>query len=254
MPTKNELKYYSSLLHKKYRSKEGKFLVEGEKLVMEGLKSDYECERILVSSHYFELNREKLSIHPYNKFRIEQLTEKEFEKISDTKSPQGIAAIFIKKEKNLQLTSSLIIALENISDPGNLGTIIRNCDWFGVKELILSGDCADLYNPKVIRSSMGSIFHLITFIDDDFHSTIDKLNDQGYRLLCADLNGSDLFQLKPVGEKIIIFCNESKGPSQQLLSLVDEKITIPKLGNAESLNVASASAVILAEITKEFRL
>jgi TrmH family RNA methyltransferase len=146
--------------------------------------------------------------------------------------------------------SNLIVALDNISDPGNAGTIIRNCDWFGIKELILGENCVELYNPKVLRASMGSVFHLEISETQNLIDTLKKLKEKGYSIICTDMKGENVFKYY-LGEKsIIIFSNEAAGPSQEILNLADKKITIPQIGNAESLNVASASAVILAEFTK----
>jgi TrmH family RNA methyltransferase len=139
--------------------------------------------------------------------------------------------------------------LDNISDPGNLGSIIRNCDWFGVKNILLSEAIADYTNPKVIRSSMGSIFHINFFEGIDSQKLL-ELKKREYEILCADLEGENVFTYKSVKKKILILSSESHGPSEEIEFVTDKKICIPRIGNAESLNVASASAVLMAILTK----
>jgi TrmH family RNA methyltransferase len=252
MLTKNKLKYYASLKQKKFRDKENKFIVEGKKTVFEGIHSNHKCDIIFVNSRFNEENRNDISFLSEKGYKIELLKNPDFIRISDAITPQGIAAVFNKPantKKNIELiTSKIVVCLENISDPGNLGTMIRNCDWFGIKEVFLLNNCADIYNPKTIRASMGSIFHSKIF-EDISEKDLETLKKRGYKILCADLTGKNIFDYKPPDNYVIIFSNEASGPSEKIISLSDERITIPKIGNAESLNVASASAVILAKFT-----
>ena len=253
MISKSELKYYSSLLTKKNRKTENKFIVEGKKSVLEGINSSYECEIIFLTNKFSEENIETVNEISASKNRIVALKQKEFEKISDTKTPQGIAAVFNKPtnifEKVYSFNDKLIIMLDNISDPGNLGTIIRNCDWFGIKNILLSENIVDYTNPKVIRSSMGSVFHVNLFEGIDAETSL-KLKSQGCEILCADLEGENIFTYQRNKKTILILSSESHGPSKEFLEISDKKICIPRIGNAESLNVASASAVLLAILTK----
>ena len=252
MLTKNQLKYYSSLLQKKFRASENKFIVEGKKIVEEALTSGYLAEIILCTNLFKENNNSFFENKIIKGSRIEVVKNHEFEKLSDTKSPQGIAAVFHKKKrgKEPKLSGELVAALENISDPGNLGTIFRNCDWFGVKEIILSKECAEIYNPKVIRASMGSIFHFNIAEDNDFINSLKSLHSNNYDVVTADLDGENLYKFKKGKNIVVVFCNEANGPSKELLKISNRKITIPQKGKAESLNVASASAVILSELTR----
>jgi len=251
MLTKNELKYYSSLLQKKVRQKERKFLVEGVKLIKEGLNSNLKCEIILHTKSFFDDNKQFFEKGILPADRIEVLKSLDFNKLTDTKTPQEVAAVFQMPNKisGTLLSGKLICALENISDPGNLGTILRNCDWFGIEQVILDGNCAEVYNPKVIRASAGSVFHLDIFEQDDFYNFLKLQKQSGYQILCADLDGQNIYNYKQAGKEIIVLANEANGPTKNLLDISDTKVTIPKRGKAESLNVASASAVILSELT-----
>jgi len=139
--------------------------------------------------------------------------------------------------------------LDSISDPGNLGTIIRTCDWFGVKNIFLSDNIVDYTSPKVIRSSMGSIFHINIYEDIDAEILSD-LKREGFEILCADIEGENVFSYNSERKKVLILSSESHGPSKDFEKISDKKISIPRIGNAESLNVASASAVLLAQFTK----
>ena len=253
MISKKDLLYYSALLTKKHRKLENKFLVEGIKSVLEGLNSNYKCEVVFITNNFAEENNSLTDQINNSKHKIILLKHKEFEKISDTKTPQGIAAVFIKPNFKISTKSltneKLIVLLDNISDPGNLGTIIRNCDWFGVKNILLSHDTVDFTNPKVVRSSMGSIFHLNVFENIEANQ-VKELKSIGFEILCADIIGEAIFAYRSNTKKILILSSEAHGPSKEFLEISDKKICIPKIGDAESLNVASASAVLLGQLTK----
>lgn len=253
MISKKELQYYSSLLTKKYRRAENKFIVEGKKSVLEGLDSSYECEIIFITNKFHEENEDTIVKIAKKKKKIETMKQKDFQKVSTTETPQGIAAVFIKPRLEYSKTNlandKIIVTLDNISDPGNLGTIIRNCDWFGIKNILLSESIVDYTNPKVIRSSMGSVFHLNLF--ENFNEILlNNLKNDGFEILCADTEGENVFIYQSEKKKILILSSEAHGPSKEIEKICDKKICIPKIGNAESLNVASASAVILALLTK----
>lgn len=244
------VKYYSSLLHKKYRVQEHKFIVEGKKLVQEGLNSDFQSEIVIVTDEFFKQNKEFMEFVKKRSI-IERIADEDVNRLSDTNTPQGIFAIFDKKEVDLEFKAdSVIIGLENISDPGNIGTILRNCDWFGIKEVYLSVGCAEIYNPKTIRSSMGSIFHLNFYEDIRFVDHIKYMQKEGYICYSTDLEGENLYTHSFPAKSFIIFSNEANGPAKEVLKIVDKKLNIPKHGLAESLNVASASAVIISEIIR----
>jgi len=253
MISQSKLKEYTSLLQKKFRREEGKFLVEGKKLVEEGLQQTrYRCEIIFITNEFKEKNEEFIYSSLRN-FRFEIIRAVDFNRLCDTQQPQGIAAVFqfSINEEQPKLVSRKIVYLENIADPGNLGTIIRTCDWFGYTQILLSKNCVELYNPKVIRASMGSLFHVA--VSENVELTfIDNLKKLGFEILCSDLDGQNFTEIEKSEKLVLCFSSEANGPSQELLNVSDYKITIPKTcptgrreGNAESLNVASASAILL---------
>lgn len=253
MISKNELKYYSSLLLKKFRERENKFIVGGTKLINEALDSGFYCEVVFYTNDFLAKHESDEIFSKITSIRCEVVKNSELSKLTDTKTPSSIVGIFHFKESN-DVTAgreNLIVGLENISDPGNLGTILRNCDWFGINEIILSPDCTEVFNPKVIRSSAGSVFHLNIHEAENFYDELTSLKKRGFQLYCSDLNGENVFKTKWAEKKLILFSNEANGPTEKLLQISDHTITIPKFGKAESLNVANAAAVILAFLTRK---
>jgi len=250
MISQSELKYYSSLLVKKFRNKENQFIVEGSKIVEEGLLSDYICEVIFVTPAFIDSHQEIIERTKTKK--LVKLKSLEFQKLSDTRSPQGIAAVFNKnypKKDINEVKENFIVLIDNISDPGNLGTILRTCDWFGINTVLISNQSVEYLNPKVIRSSMGSIFHLNIYEEFDL-TKLEEMKKRGYKIICSDLRGKNINDFQFQNKSIVVFSNESFGPSEIIKSLADEFVTIPKQGKAESLNVSSAAAIILSKIVK----
>ncbi len=255
MLTKNQIKYYSSLLQKKYRKEYHKFIVEGEILINEAFNSNYNCDIIIASYSYAEKKNSFINIIHKKGILVEIVNQNLFEKFCDTRTPQGIIGVFEMPKKIYSFDSivkeNFIVALENISDPGNLGTIIRNCDWFGVQTIFLSADCAEVYNPKVIRASAGSIFHINFYELENFYDVIGEMKKNGFRIYCSDLTGENIYSLRVNKKFVVFFSNEANGPTERLINISDKRITIPRFGKAESLNVASASAVVLSELLKK---
>lgn len=251
MLSKNGVKYYSTLLLKKYRDRERKFIVEGKRLVEEALNSSFECEVVVVTENFVSSNHDLVS-EIQKAHTLEIVKEVDFNRMTDTQNPQGILAVL--KKTNLKFifepNSNFILALENISDPGNLGTIFRNADWFGIGQIILSNDSAEVYNPKVLRASMGSVFH-VEFSDGlDLYHELNHLKENGYQIVTAGMKGENVYSFNKPEKFVLVLCNEAHGASEKLLEITDSQITIPRKGKAESLNVASASAVLLSEFTK----
>lgn len=250
MISKNEMKYYSSLLQKKYRQQEKKFIAEGDKLIREGIENGFTPEIILTTVPFFESQPDYFN--SLKSFRIETLKTPELKNLCDTKNPQEVIAVFPFSKHDLnpqKLNNKILVYLDNISDPGNIGTIIRNCDWFGANDVLISEESVELHNPKVVRSSMGSIFHINIF-EDVKTEYIKELKTKGYNIICSDLKGQDICNFESPEKSILVFSNEAHGPSENIRELADHFISIKRKGKAESLNVASASSVILALLIK----
>ena len=253
MISKNELKYFTSLLQKKFRQQEEKFIVDGLKIIEEGLNSSYKCEVVIVTHTFIDSFPEVINILRKKDQRIEELKSVDFQKISDTKSPQGIAAVFNKNypKKNLsELKEKIVVLIDNVSDPGNLGTIIRTCDWFGIYNILITNDSVEYLNPKVVRSSMGSIFHLNIY-DEVFENDLLNLKNNGYQLICSDVKGKSVYSYHSNKKVIVSFSNESLGPSEMVKTNTVDFITIQGTGSAESLNGSSAAAIILSCLSSE---
>lgn len=252
MLSKNRLKYLCSLKQKKYRRESRKFLVEGIKLCEEALKSNFYVETIFICPPIFDKSKQTALLQLLNAKRVEtvEISTNELKKLSTTVQPQGaIGLIHIKDYQLNELQfgeSATILALEKLMDPGNLGTIIRTADWFGIDAILLGKETVELYNAKVIRATMGSLFHLPLIHDVDLPAILNSLKKKEFQAYAATINGnirSDQIQLP--NRKILILGNESMGISPKLIQLVDETITIPGSNRADSLNVAIAAGILL---------
>jgi RNA methyltransferase, TrmH family len=247
MISKNILKHIISLQQKKIREAEMEFIAEGKNNVEEGLKSSYRCNYLLYTEEFISSHPQFINWAEEKNVRHAPASETDFNKASGSVNPQGILAVFEIPDRidpDFKIDEP-IIYLDDISDPGNVGTIIRTCDWFGFKSIILSKSCADIYNPKTVRSSAGSLFHLNLYAGYDLSPKI-KLN--GFKILAADMKGENIYSYKFDQKIVLVFSNEAHGLSDAVKNYADTIITIPKSGEAESLNVASAAAVILSHI------
>jgi len=239
MLSKNTVKFIKSLHQKKFRNLEQRFFVEGEKSVLEVLNSSFEVTLLLATSQFLAAHHQVIS---KSTFEVISVTQNQLEGLGQYQSNDSALAI-VKMKPNESFDfpkGQLIIGLDDVRDPGNLGTIIRIADWYGIKHLVFSSQTADFYNPKVIQASMGS-FTRVSFFYGDLAKIFTDWNVPVYG---AFLDGAIIHQLEKVTPGVILMGNESKGISQELEKLVTQKITIPGFGNAESLNVAIATAII----------
>lgn len=238
MIAKKTLKYIKSLQLKKYRKIENSFLVEGAKSVLELLNSDFTI-RTLFATEVF-LNSQKQLIDTKN-MQFSVVSEQDLSAAGSYKTNNAAIAIVKMKENNpIENPTGLTLALDDIRDPGNLGTIVRIADWYGIKNIICSMECADQYNPKVIAASMGS-FTRVNFFYTDLQQYLErnKLPKFG-----AYLEGQSVHNCTFDGNGLLVMGNESNGISSALEKFIDTKVSIPGFGQAESLNVAIATAVI----------
>jgi TrmH family RNA methyltransferase len=247
MLSKTILKYLQSLHHKKFRDEYGVFIAEGPKVVSEFLNSkQFRCKMICGIEDWLHQN-EKL-IQPVLNENIYQINERELERISLLQTPNKVMAVFFKKEaRTVNLKNSISLMLYEIQDPGNMGTIVRTADWFGIKNIICSENCADAYNPKVVQSSMGSLGRV-----NVMYTNIEKFlqDNNSINIYAATLEGASVYSLAKFTEGIIVIGNESNGINSKILQYTFKQITIPKSGEAESLNAAVATGIVLSHILK----
>ena len=246
MLSKNTVKFIKSLQQKKFRKQENAFFVEGNKNVTELLGSDFKVTHLLYTSKFAESHSKLIASAGAELYEVNAKTLQSIGSFITNDSALAVAEMKSNTAFNLEQTD-LAIALDDVRDPGNLGTIIRIADWYGIKKLILSEETADFYNPKVLNSSMGSFTRV-----DFFYTDLQKfLSGTQLPVYGAFLEGTNIHQLKLEAEGIILMGNESKGISAKLAPLVTQKLTIPSFGEAESLNVAVATAVICDNFRRE---
>ncbi len=239
--SKNQTKLINSLRQKKYRQENGLFIAEGIKVVNELLTSNLEVEKIFTT----ELNA--FTTDDSNK--IVEITEIELKKISAFKTPNKVLGIFKIPSKQENIGQGLILALDTINDPGNLGTIIRLCDWFGVQQLVCSKDTVDCYNQKVIQSTMGSI----TRVNIVYTDLKNFLENTELPTFTADMDGKNVYRTELPKEAVLVMGNEANGISNEINNVIQQKLTIPRFGEiqkTESLNVATATAILLSEFKR----
>lgn len=242
---KSQVKYIQSLSHKKSRDGEDVFIAEGPKLINELL---YTPGRGEVQLQQLFALKEWISGQPaeVSKKTIE-ISGSELERISFLQTPNQVLGIFKKPvfPADLSVRNTVSLVLDTIQDPGNLGTIIRCADWFGIQQIICSTDCADAYNPKVVQASMGSIARVQVL-----YQPLDVFLQQhpDVPAYAAVLDGTDLRKVPALQQGLIVIGNESKGISEPVLALCRERITIPRRGEAESLNAAVATGIILSHL------
>jgi TrmH family RNA methyltransferase len=248
-----KVKQWSQLLSKRGRESQGKFILEGVHLVQEALKAHVEMESILFSlerGYPVELpDRSSLTCECI------AVSEAVLAKCSDTESPQGVLAIAMKPawstEQILQQKDALVVVIDGVQDPGNLGTIIRSADAVGATGIILGHGTVDLYNPKTVRSTMGSLFHL-PLIEVDLTKLLPLASEKGIQLISTSLTAQQhCYEIDMVPATWLIFGNEGRGVSSEIQSFVNKQIIIPMRGQAESLNVAMAATVLLFEAARQ---
>jgi TrmH family RNA methyltransferase len=241
--SKNEIKFYKSLQQKKFRDSEKLFVIEGVKLFKELLNAEsFEIDQILIIESS-ELIDELQAEH--GKY-LTVISNNDLERISSFKHPNQVF-VTVNQKEDVDLSYSedeLILFLDDVRDPGNLGTIIRTAEWFGVNQIRCSSTSVELYNPKVVQSSMGSIFRMKVSYGD-LVQEVTKAQAANFSVIAADMNGEDLNGFEFEAKTVLVMGSESHGVSDEIGAL-SKAITIPKIGAAESLNVAMATGIILA--------
>ena len=238
--SKNQLKLITSLSQKKYRIKHQLFIAEGVKVVEEMLHTNFKVHLLFCTADY---------VSTIEKKKVIVVSEKELKKISKLKTPNKVFAIFEFPAVTNLKEKGLILALDAINDPGNLGTIIRLCDWFGVTQLVCSLDTVDAFNPKVVQASMGSL----TRVSIVYTDLLPLIKATKLPVFIADMEGQNVYTSSLPKEAVLIMGNEANGISDSIRDVVNHKVSIPRFGElqeTESLNVATASAILLSEFKR----
>lgn len=239
MLSKSQIKLITSLRQKKFRLQHQIFFAEGAKTINELLNSKFKLRHLYTCTLDFDVPDVLLT----------QITEKELQKISVLKTPNNALAIFeIPKEEYIDY-DNLVVALDNVRDPGNLGTIIRLCDWFGVENLICNSETVDCYNPKVIQATMGSI----TRVNVVYENLEEILTNKDVISFGAFMNGDNVYDMRLPQKGILVLGNEANGIQKNLEAVISKRVSIPRFGRlkqAESLNVANATAILLSEFKR----
>lgn len=242
MVSKNQIKLITSLQQKKFRLLHEMFVAEGVKVIQELLQSNFELQHLYVTEALFE------SVPSYQKTFI---SNAELQKITALTTANNCLAVFMIPETKPLIEKGLLVALDDIRDPGNLGTILRLCDWYGIEHLICSKETVDVYNPKVIQATMGSIARVqVHYLDLNAFLATTSLPVYG-----TFMKGENIYKEKLPEEAVIVLGNEANGISPILEKTIKNRITIPRFGKfqqTESLNVASAAAIVLSEFRRGF--
>lgn len=245
MLSKSQISFIKSLHQKKYRKENGLFCIEGIKSIVEFINSTYELHSIYYNPSYFS----SLPKFPAN-IKLFEVNNAELDKISTLQTPQGILALvkipIAQKLDPKSLKKKFSLVLDDVQDPGNLGTIIRTADWFGIEHIICSEQTVEAYNPKTVQSTMGSLARMkihYTNLDAFIAST-------DLPVFGALLNGDSIYKVKWGNEGLILLGNEGHGISENLIKKITTAVTIPRIGEAESLNVAVSAAIFCSELGK----
>jgi TrmH family RNA methyltransferase len=245
MLSKSTISLLKSLQQKKFRIEHGLFLVEGNKSVTEFANSSYQIEAIY---HTTAIDPKLLKLS--GKINFSEISLNDLEKISSLKSPQEVIALVkipaLPILNATALKGKFAIALDGIQDPGNMGTIIRTADWFGIQHIICSADTVDVYNPKVVQATMGSLAHVNIY----YVELAEFLGSINMPLFGALLDGSNIYKTDFGTQGLIIMGNEGNGLRPEIIKLVQKAVTIPRSGNAESLNLGIATAIFCSEIKR----
>ncbi len=240
MVSKNQIKRITSLQQKKFRADNGLFIAEGLKVIRELLDSDLKLEHLYATTHAFaDVNPERCTI----------IGESDLKKISCLSTPQTALAVFEIPQPAMIDDHGIIVVLDDVRDPGNLGTIVRLCDWFGIRQIVCSNETVDLYNPKVVQATMGSLAR----VQVNYTEIVDYLKATNLPIFGTFMNGENIYSQKLPKEGILIFGNEANGISPNVEKMVKNRISIPRFGNlqqTESLKVATAAAIILSEFRR----
>ena len=251
----NLFKHTKKLKERKNRNKSSKYIIEGFRLIQEAFKAKVNIDYLIVTEDAIGKIDQFLLNYITEDIKIYKISENLFKELVSTENPQGILAVINMNIMPLEANGDFYLLCDKLQDPGNLGTIIRTSHAAGVQGIILTKGTVDIYNEKTIRSTMGSIFYIPIHYDDDNLSLVKELKNKGFNLVATSLEtNKDFFEEDLRGKVILTVGNEGNGVSKEVLDLADTKVKIPMPGNAESLNVAIATSVIMYEKVRQDRL
>ena len=235
---------WKSLKDRKGRRETGCFLVEGRKMSEEALASAFPVEAVLVDA-----DRAAEFSLPAN-VPVFTMPAHVLAAVCDTKTPQGIAAVV--RMTDVPLTGKRLVAMDGVQDPGNVGTIIRTADAAGFDGVLLSTQCADVFSPKVLRATMGSIFRMGIRVTEDLPGTLQKMVQGGASVLSSQLDGEPFYQRSPLNERfVLVIGSEGNGVTDEVKAVATHKVKLPMRGGAESLNAAVAAGIMMYELTRD---
>ena len=246
------IKNIKKLKDKKYRDEENKYIVEGIKMVKEAIIENAKIDKIVVCEDCVNDGTiEKELLYEIAKYNCIYVSEKVFSSITDVSNPQGILTVIERNNADsISYDEDVILVLDGIQDPGNLGTILRTLDSVNLKQIVLSENTADPYNPKVVRSTMGAIFRVNIVRSKNIIETLKEMQKQKYQIAVTSLDTDKTIYDVDFNKKVIVIGNEANGVSKEVQDLADVKMIIPMLGKTESLNAAVATGVILYEYVR----
>lgn len=250
MLTKAEQKHIRGLQQKKMRDREGLYLVEGVKSVEEALAMNAPLIRILIKGDLVRESRggDVMSEAQRKGIQVDVVSDKELDAISSLTTPPGIVAIARIVSRDFVIPQGSVMCIDDVKDPGNMGTLLRTADWFGINDIIISSNSVDVYNPKVVQATMGSLFRLRIVQDQDLVACVTQLRKHDFAIIVTTLEQGSHTLEKISSPYALVLGNESEGVSRDLFHLATHRYTIPGSGRAESLNVAVAAGIVLHEL------
>jgi len=247
------IKEIKKLQEKKYRDLYKKFIVEGNRIIEDAIKENANIETIVICEDCVK-NLDKKLMYEIAKYNCLYVSEKVFNSLTDVTNPQGILAVVsINRNKNkIEYLDDIIVVLDGIQDPGNLGTILRTVDSADLKQIIVSENTADCYNPKVVRSTMGGIFRVNVIKSDNLVKDLFEIKKQGFDVVVSSLDAEkSVYDIK-FSKKVIVIGNEANGVSKDIMEIADIKAKIPMLGKTESLNASVAAGIFIYEYVRNY--
>ncbi len=248
------VKHIKKLKEKKYRDINNEFIIEGIKIIREAIEEKAEIKQIVICENCQNSNTiPRELMYEIAKYECIYVTESIFKTLSDVSTPQGIMAIIGRNAKELEIdyTQDIIVALDDIQDPGNLGTILRTVDSIGLNQILVSKGTTDSYNPKVVRSTMGAIFRVKIIECENLEQTLKDVKKHKFQILVTSLQTENSIYDIKYNKKAIVIGNEANGVEQTIQKMADIKVKIPMLGKTESLNASVATGIVLYEYVRQ---